>query len=100
MSTGRFVLMQTTHLTLLQRAGSGVTDAWSELDHLYRPFIRDWFRSQGVTPVDAEDLTQEVLTALFKELPGFEHSGRIGAFRSWLRIICLNRLLGHRRALA
>ncbi len=92
--------METTHLTLLQRAGSGASGAWAELDHLYRPFVRDWFRSQGVVPSDADDLTQDVLTALFKELPEFQHSGRTGAFRSWLRTICLNRLLGHRRTQA
>ncbi len=92
--------MQTTHLTLLQRAGTGATEAWAELDHLYRPFVRDWFRSQSVELSDADDLTQDVLTALFKELPEFQHSGRTGAFRSWLRTICLNRLLGYRRTLA
>lgn len=95
-----FVFMQTTHLTLLQRAGTGATDAWSELDHLYRPFVRGWFLTHAVAPADAEDLTQDVLTALFKELPEFRHSGRAGAFRSWLRNICLNRLLGYRRMLA
>lgn len=92
--------MHTTHVTLLQRAGSGAQEAWSELDQMYRPFIQVWLRAQGVDPVDADDLTQDVLTVLFQELPQFEHSGRTGAFRTWLRTICLNRLLGHRRALA
>lgn len=90
--------MQNTRLTLLQRAGTGSSDAWCELDSLYRPFIQGWLKNQHVEPFDADDLTQDVLTALYKELPEFNHSGRTGAFRSWLRTICLHRLLGYRRA--
>ena len=41
---------------------------------------------------DAEDLAQEVLLAVNKSLPSFEHNGRVGAFRSWLRTILVNRL--------
>lgn len=40
--------MQNTRLTLLQRAGAGVTEAWTELDGVYRPFIMGWFRTQSV----------------------------------------------------
>jgi RNA polymerase sigma-70 factor (ECF subfamily) len=36
--------------------------------------------------------------ALVRELPGFEHSGRSGAFRRWLRTIAVNRLRGFWRA--
>lgn len=90
--------MQNTRLTLLQRAGAGVTEAWTELDGVYRPFIMGWFRTQSVAFADCDDLTQEVLTALCNELPRFNHSGNTGAFRTWLRGICLNRLLAYRRS--
>jgi RNA polymerase sigma-70 factor, ECF subfamily len=89
--------MDATRVTLLQLAGGGETQAWAELDRLYRPFIRSWFQVQGVPLADADDLTQEVLAALYLALPSFEHSGRVGAFRTWLRSACLHRLLGHRR---
>lgn len=82
----------------MQQAAGGQSQAWGELDRLYRPFLRNWFRAHEVPPPDAEDLTQEVLAALYQELPVFEHSGRAGAFRKWLRTACLHRLLGHRRA--
>jgi RNA polymerase sigma-70 factor (ECF subfamily) len=90
--------MDATRLTLLQQAGGGQTEAWMELDRLYRPFIRGWFRSHRLPPADADDLTQVVLSALLQELPAFEHSGRAGAFRTWLRTVCLHRLLEYRRA--
>lgn len=92
--------MVNTRLTLLQRAGTGSVEAWSELDALYRPFIHGWYRSQNVGVADADDLTQEVMAALYQELPNFRHSGNTGAFRTWLRGICFNRLLGFRRGQA
>jgi RNA polymerase sigma factor (sigma-70 family) len=91
--------MDATSLSLLCRAGSGAADAWERLDRLYRPFLRGWFLAHGVSPADAEDLTQDVMVAAFRELKEFIHSGRVGAFRAWLRRACLNRLQGYRRAL-
>jgi RNA polymerase sigma-70 factor (ECF subfamily) len=34
---------------------------------------------------------QEILLAVVQSLPAFSHSGRIGAFRGWLRTIAHNR---------
>jgi RNA polymerase sigma-70 factor (ECF subfamily) len=58
---------------------------------LYQPLIFGWLIRQGVRPQEAEDLTQDVLAKLVKQLGRFEHSGRPGAFRSWLRVITVNR---------
>lgn len=89
--------MDVTSQTLLGRARGGAADAWVALDRLYRPFIGRWFRRQGFGDSDADDLTQEVLAVLVRELPRFEHTGRGGAFRTWLRGMCLNRARDHRR---
>jgi RNA polymerase sigma factor (sigma-70 family) len=91
--------MLTTQLTLIQRASRNESGAWELLDELYRPFVTCWFSVHIQNLVDVDDLTQEVLTTVFRELPAFDHSGRTGAFRKWLRTICLNRLLGYRRQL-
>lgn len=56
-----------------------------------------WFIRKGIHQADAEDLTQDVLTVLVKELPGFQHNGNTGAFRTWLRNICLFRYQGYQR---
>ena len=48
---------------------------------------------------DLEDLSQEVLLSVVKHLPGFEHSGHRGAFRSWLRTIVCSRTADYWRAL-
>jgi RNA polymerase sigma-70 factor (ECF subfamily) len=45
----------------------------------------------GVEAADADDLVQEVLLTVSRELREFQHSGRTGAFRSWLRTILSHR---------
>ena len=48
---------------------------------------------------DLEDLSQEVLLSVVKQLPSFQHSGHPGAFRSWLRTIVCRRTADYWRAL-
>jgi RNA polymerase sigma-70 factor (ECF subfamily) len=45
-----------------------------------------------------EDLSQDVLVSVVEHLPAFEHSGRLGAFRSWLRTIVCRRTSDYWRA--
>src|SRR5271166_4073708 len=90
--------MNETRQSLLLRAQIGETDAWRILTVLYRPLILGWLNRQGVPARDLEDLSQEVLLSVVKHLPGFEHSGRRGAFRSWLRTIVCRRTADYWRA--
>jgi RNA polymerase sigma-70 factor (ECF subfamily) len=73
-------------------------DSWQRLVDLYAPLVAGWLRGLGVQPADADDLTQEVLGTLVRELPRFHHNLRAGAFRRWLRGIVVNRLRAFRRA--
>jgi RNA polymerase sigma-70 factor (ECF subfamily) len=41
---------------------------------------------------DVDDLVQDVMAVVIQELASFRHSGRPGAFRTWLRRIAVNRL--------
>jgi RNA polymerase sigma-70 factor (ECF subfamily) len=68
--------------------------AWQRLTDLYEPLIRGWLRRHHLQRADSDDLVQEVLGVLVTEIPSFEHNGRPGAFRCWLRTItvhCLRR---------
>src|SRR3954466_3122635 len=89
--------MEATRHSLLERACTGGGDAWDHLDRLYRPFLLKWFLAHGASLMDSEDLTQEVMATAFRELKVFVHSDRVGAFRAWLRSMCLHRLQGYRR---
>lgn len=88
-----------TSLSLLERLRTSPNDAdWSRLIEAYSPLVRTWVLRSGVQATDADDLTQEVLLVLHRELPSFQHNQRVGAFRSWLRQIVVHRLRNFLRA--
>lgn len=85
--------MSATSATLLARLRDRAdTEAWRRLLDLYTPLLSGWLRRHALQASDADDLVQEVLAAVVRELPHFKHSGRVGAFRHWLRTILVNRL--------
>jgi RNA polymerase sigma-70 factor (ECF subfamily) len=71
---------------------------WERFVALYTPLIRGWLRRYALLDHDADDLVQEVLGVVVRELPQFEHSRRPGAFRNWLRTITANRTKNFLRA--
>jgi len=83
--------MDSTSHTLLQQAQAGSQGAWARLDALYRPFLGGWLRGHGFEDAEANDLTQEVLLTVVRDLGRFAHPGKPGAFRGWLRAISFNR---------
>jgi RNA polymerase sigma-70 factor (ECF subfamily) len=91
--------MNETRQSLLLRAQTGETNAWKDLTDLYRPLILGWLNRQGVPARDLEDLSQEVLLSVVKQLPEFQHSGNRGAFRAWLRTIVCRRTADYWRAI-
>ncbi len=83
----------TTSVSLLDRVCQGTDNAaWQRLNELYAPLIRNWLGRQNVSGADADDVAQDVLVVVLRKLPSFEHNGRAGAFRNWLRTITVNCL--------
>lgn len=88
-----------TSLSLLDRLRMSSDDAdWSRLVEVYSPLLRAWLLRYDVQAADADDLVQEVLLVVHRELPSFQHNQRPGAFRSWLRRIVVYRLRNFWRA--
>jgi RNA polymerase sigma-70 factor (ECF subfamily) len=87
-----------TSLSLLDRlaGGSPGDDDWRRLCGLYQPLLRAWLGRAGVDGADAEDLMQDVMLVVFREVGQFSRRGR-GSFRAWLRAILANRLRDHFR---
>ena len=74
--------MNETSLSLLDRAREAPNDgSWDRLVNVYSPLLRGWLARLGVRPADADDLVQEILFAVSRDLKKFQHSGRNGAFR-------------------
>ena len=92
--------MDNTSLSLLDRLSerSAAPESWTRLVELYEPLLKSWLARYGVQPADADDLVQEVLVVVVRELPDFRHNKRTGAFRSWLRGILIHRLRDFWRA--
>jgi RNA polymerase sigma-70 factor (ECF subfamily) len=85
--------MADTSVSLLERLRLRPdAESWQRLVDLYTPLIHGWLSRYAVPEADADDLTQEVMTVLVKELPQFTHNHQRGAFRHWLRTITVNRL--------
>ncbi len=91
--------MTQTPLSLLERLRDAPDQAsWTRLVALYTPWLHRFLRHARVGENDVEDLRQEVLSVMVREMPQFEHNGHTGAFRSWMRNIVMNRLRGYWRA--
>jgi RNA polymerase sigma-70 factor (ECF subfamily) len=85
--------MTNTSATLLQRLlDHGDDAAWTRLTQLYEPLIRGNLRQHLPQEADVDDVVQQVFTVVMEKLPEFRHNGRPGAFRTWLRRICVNRV--------
>ena len=86
-------------MTLLNRLQqTDDPETWDRLVRLYGPLLTIWLRKYDVQSSDADDLVQDVLMAVSKDLKSFDHNGRTGAFRTWLRGILVNRLRNFWRA--
>jgi len=87
-----------TSASLLERLRTSPDEAsWRRLDDLYRPLILRWLLRDPSLGDEAEDLVQEVMGVLVRELPSFQRR-RKGSFRRWLRTITAHRLSAYYRS--
>ncbi|HEV3260240.1 MAG TPA: sigma-70 family RNA polymerase sigma factor [Gemmataceae bacterium] len=87
-----------TSVSLLERlCDPSDKAAWRRLDDLYRPLVRRWLARDPHLGQEADDMVQEVMQVLVRELPGF-HRQRNGSFRRWLRTVTAHRVLAYHRA--
>ncbi len=79
---------QLTSLSLLDRLRQPGNDQdWELFLSIYRPFIRRHLIGSGIRQTDIDDVLQESLADMLVALPRFQHNGRIGAFRKWMKTI-------------
>lgn len=64
--------------------------AWSEFVAIYSPLVFRMARKQGLQLADAEDLVQEVLSAVAKQVEGWLQREDRGKFRAWVLRIARN----------
>jgi len=85
-----------TRHTLIRRAcDTGDQAAWVEFDRIYRRFITFVLRQIGVEKDDIDDVTQQILFTLTRDLPGYDREK--GRFRAWLSAVIRHAALAHLR---
>jgi RNA polymerase sigma-70 factor (ECF subfamily) len=84
--------MASTSASLLDRLRKARANSpdWSKLNDIYLPLIKCWLARISGTREESDDLAQEVLVVLVRELRTFEPRGK-GSFRAWLRQITVNK---------
>ncbi len=90
--------MTPTSLSLLDRLKVARANApeWNQFEAIYRPLIRRWIGQVPGLGTEVDDVVQEVMLVLVREIPRFERQ-RLGSFRAWLRKITVNRVRVYRR---
>lgn len=80
-----------TRITLLQRAQSGQDHPdWDELLQYYEPFVRRVLMGMGITAPDLDDVCQQALARLWKELVNYRRQEEHARFRTWLTRLIRN----------
>ncbi len=95
------IMSKPTSISLLKRICKENADPqdWKRFYDLYWPLLISWARRHfQLQDADAEDLAQKVLLVVVKKLPKFQHNGRVGAFRKWLRETFRNRVMDFQRS--
>src|SRR5262245_38673592 len=77
-----------TSPTLLGRLAQSPTDqaAWGEFVDRYGPQILGWCTRWGLQPSDAQDVTQNILLELARQMADFRYDPA-GSFRAWLKTV-------------
>ena len=64
--------------------------AWDEVMAVYGPLVFRMAQRQGLQPADADDVVQEVFTAVARSVARWTEQSERGRFRSWLLGITRN----------
>lgn len=77
-----------TNVSLLGKLGRNPTDqsAWENFAKRYAPLIKQWCGRWGLNPVDGEEIAQDVLLQLSRQMTQFSYD-RNGSFRAWLKTV-------------
>ena len=83
-----------TSTTLLDLCRKNDPDAWVRFLKLYKKLILFWIKEYNVPHVDSDDVLQDVMVTLSKQIGKFK-KGANGKFRNWLRTIVCSRAMDY-----
>ena len=90
-----------TRRTLLSRLRNWEDhESWVEFVNIYRQFIHRAALKTGLPEVVAQEVVQETLISVAKQMPGFRYDPALGSFKSWLMAITRRRITDQLRQFA
>jgi len=72
-------------------------DSWREFFEAYWRLIYDFAVKAGLKDAEAQDVVQETILSVAKQMPGFRYDSKRGQFKGWLRQIARRRIIEHLR---
>ncbi|HLP78424.1 MAG TPA: sigma-70 family RNA polymerase sigma factor [Candidatus Paceibacterota bacterium] len=82
-----------TRATLLNRLKNLQDDpSWQDFYNIYSRLIRDLAIKAGMGRAEAEDVLQETMLAVARQMPTFKYDPSLGSFKSWLFTIAKCRI--------
>lgn len=83
-----------TRPSLLVRLKNRADDeAWFEFTEIYRPIVYRLARRKGMQHADADDLAQQVLTAVARAIDRWKNDPARARFRTWLHRVATNAII-------
>lgn len=86
----------TTSVSLLSRLQKDEDDAWVVFVDRYGSRLNQWCLMRGLQPADSEDVTQNVLVKLARNMKSFQYDPKL-TFRGWLRRVTENAVIDFQR---
>ena len=72
-------------------------ESWQEFFNTYWRLIYSVARRSGLGDSEAQDVVQETVAAVARQIPQFKYDPQLGSFKSWLLLITRRRILDHLR---
>ncbi len=72
-------------------------ESWRDFFDTYGRFIYRIAHKSGLNDAEAQDVVQETLIAVAKQMPEFKYDPAIGSFKGWLHQITRRRVVDHLR---
>ena len=95
----RFDEIIPTRASLLQRLKDwGDQTSWQDFFDTYWNLIYGMATKGGLAPAEAEDVVQETMISVAKQMPGFKYDPSMGSFKGWLLVVTRSKILDHLRA--
>jgi RNA polymerase sigma-70 factor (ECF subfamily) len=89
---------QATRQSLLEKLQvAGSKDGWEEFYETYSPMILNFAKREGLSASEAEDVLQETIISVYKQMPEFTYNPQQGSFKSWLYQLVRWRIADHFR---